>query len=259
MFEKLVKELMKLGLSEYEAKVYSGLLGLGEGTARQVHEASDVPRPRVYDILESLEMKGYVEVWQGYPKSYRAIDPGDLMISLREGLERSIHLATAELNDLSLQAKKRTFPIWHIKGEFGVRNQVRTMIAETNDELLVICTRSSTMRKISKDLVKVAEKAEVRCLLTDGADAFRKAMPGVTIIEPTRFTDPLAKAYFEAYKGKIEKNDERYRPELLMVFDGTRSLLTYQANDEWTVIVFELPLITQLQKSAIVNMMEEGH
>lgn len=256
MFDKLVKELMKLGMSEYEAKAYSGLLGLGEGTARQVHEASGVPRPRVYDVLDTLEKRGYVEVWQGHPKSYRAIDPADLMSSLREELERSIRTATSELNDLSLQAKKRTFPIWHIKGEFGMRNQVRTMIDETQEELIAVCTRSSTVRRISKDLMRASEKAKVQCLIMEGAEAFRKALPGVEIVEANMTNDPLSKAYFDAYKGRVEKNDERCRPDLLMVFDGTRSLLTYQSNDEWTVIVFELSLITQLQRSAILNMMD---
>ena len=58
MLDEMITELIRLGLTEYEARTYAGLVGLGEGTARQVHEACGVPRPRVYDILEDTGEEG---------------------------------------------------------------------------------------------------------------------------------------------------------------------------------------------------------
>ena len=47
------------GLNQYEARVYIALLkrpmGLGE-----VSEAAKIPKPRVYDVVRSLESKGFV-------------------------------------------------------------------------------------------------------------------------------------------------------------------------------------------------------
>ncbi|MCX6668476.1 MAG: TrmB family transcriptional regulator, partial [Methanothrix sp.] len=67
MKDGLVDGLRKLGLTEYEAKTYAALVGLGEATARGVHEKSGVPRTRIYDILRDLEGKGFVEFIHGSP------------------------------------------------------------------------------------------------------------------------------------------------------------------------------------------------
>jgi Sugar-specific transcriptional regulator TrmB len=58
MEESIVVGLKKLGLTEYEARAYAALVGLGEATAREIHEASRVPRTRIYDILRDLGGKG---------------------------------------------------------------------------------------------------------------------------------------------------------------------------------------------------------
>jgi len=54
----MIENLKKLGLSEYEAKVYVTLVGLGKATARE-NEASGVPRTRVYDVIEKLAFQGF--------------------------------------------------------------------------------------------------------------------------------------------------------------------------------------------------------
>ena len=256
MFDTSVKELTKLGMTEYEARAYASLVGLGEGSARQVHEASGVPRPRVYDILESLERKGFVEVWQGQPKSFRAVEPDRLMRILREDLEESMRIASSELSNLSLEAKKRTFPVWHIKGQGSIRDQVRTMMSSTKKEIIIILTRTSTMRSLSKELLTVADRAEVACMVPEGAESLQKVLPGIRVMEPLLAKDPLSKEYRRIFKGKFEAGEEHYRPELLMVVDGLRSLLVYEVNGERTAIVFELPLITQLQRNAMLRLME---
>ncbi|MGB4756722.1 MAG: helix-turn-helix domain-containing protein, partial [Candidatus Methanoculleus thermohydrogenotrophicum] len=58
--DSLIQNLVTLGLTEYEARVYAALVGMGEGTARQIHETSGVPRPRVYDIAEGLAGRGFI-------------------------------------------------------------------------------------------------------------------------------------------------------------------------------------------------------
>lgn len=68
----------------------------------------------MYDVLVLLESKGFVEIWQGKPMYYRAIPPDRLMRLLREDLEESMRVASIDLNDLSLKARQRTFPVWHI-------------------------------------------------------------------------------------------------------------------------------------------------
>lgn len=69
------EHLVQLGLKEYEARVYIALVGLGEANVRRVHEVSGIPRPRVYDVLNALDRKGFVEIRQESPLLYRAVPP----------------------------------------------------------------------------------------------------------------------------------------------------------------------------------------
>ncbi len=50
-----IEALEELGLSNYEAKVFVALQRLGTGTARDIHQATDVPRSQVYGAAESLQ------------------------------------------------------------------------------------------------------------------------------------------------------------------------------------------------------------
>ena len=52
--EDLINSLKDLGLSRYEAKAYIGLTKIITGNADEIAEISNLPRSRVYDILNGL-------------------------------------------------------------------------------------------------------------------------------------------------------------------------------------------------------------
>jgi HTH-type transcriptional regulator, sugar sensing transcriptional regulator len=52
--ESVVEKLQHVGLTEYEAKAYLGLINTHFSTATQVSERSGVPRTKIYSVLESL-------------------------------------------------------------------------------------------------------------------------------------------------------------------------------------------------------------
>jgi sugar-specific transcriptional regulator TrmB len=82
-----MSDLADLGLSSYEEKAYRSLLSLGPATAREVSEAGDVPRGRVYDVLNGLDARGIVRTREGEPTTYAPVDPevaADRLLSARE-------------------------------------------------------------------------------------------------------------------------------------------------------------------------------
>mgnify|MGYP001575302746 FL=1 len=62
-------------LNIYETKVWLALLGKGIASAGEVAEISRVPRSRTYDVLESLEKKGFAIVKLGKPVKYIGVKP----------------------------------------------------------------------------------------------------------------------------------------------------------------------------------------
>ena len=71
----VVDKLLQLGLTEYEAKTYTALLNTHLNTATQASQKSGVPRTRIYQVLESLQRKGWVRVYSGVPLLFKAVEP----------------------------------------------------------------------------------------------------------------------------------------------------------------------------------------
>ena len=84
----LLTDLMRLGFTEYEAKVYLALLRENPATGYQVSKQSGVPRSMVYDALSRLHTRGAVqESIEDRATRYRPIAP-DLLIERQEDEQR---------------------------------------------------------------------------------------------------------------------------------------------------------------------------
>src|SRR3989344_5880885 len=70
-------------LNLYEAKIWTALLSRGVSTAGELADIGNVPRSRAYDILESLEKKGFVVMKLGKPIKYIAVDPKEVVIRVQ--------------------------------------------------------------------------------------------------------------------------------------------------------------------------------
>ena len=75
-------------LNVYETKVWLALLSKGVASAGQVADMSGVPRSRTYDVLESLEKRGFVIQKLGKPIRYLAVKPEIVIEKLKNNTER---------------------------------------------------------------------------------------------------------------------------------------------------------------------------
>ena len=97
--EREVVELLRgYGLCNYEAKAYFTLLAAGESKAGDVARKAGVPQSKVYDILENLRGKGFVEQdSEARPMEYKALplkDTTERVVARRSkeiaGLQKSM-------------------------------------------------------------------------------------------------------------------------------------------------------------------------
>lgn len=68
-------ELRKLGLSEYEIKVYTTLLVEGTLKGGEISRISKVPNGRAYEVLHKLRERGFVQEIRTKPKLFKPVDP----------------------------------------------------------------------------------------------------------------------------------------------------------------------------------------
>ncbi len=86
-------------LNIYEAKIWAALLSRGIASAGELADISGVPRSRCYDVLESLEKKGFIIMKIGKPIKYLAISPEVILDRVKKNLKE-------ECDELALQMEK---------------------------------------------------------------------------------------------------------------------------------------------------------
>ncbi len=86
------------GLNIYESKVWLALLGRNIASAGEIAEMSGVPRSRTYDVLESLEKRGFAIPKLGKPIKYMAVKPTSVLEKLKSKI---IYDAKEKVTNLS--------------------------------------------------------------------------------------------------------------------------------------------------------------
>ena len=152
------------GLNLYEAKIWTALLSRGVSTAGELADIGTVPRSRAYDILESLEKKGFVVMKLGKPIKYIAVDPKEVVERvkklMRETAEDHVknldNLKNTELNkelDLLFNHGIEFVEPTDLSGAIRSRHNIYAHI----DSLIRGAEKSVTLMTTSKGLIRKAE------------------------------------------------------------------------------------------------------
>jgi len=135
------RALQEFGLTDYEIRSYTSLLEIGPATASKLSEASDVPYSKIYEVLGSLEKKGWIEMEHGRPSRYYPKPPSVAMEITKSQLEIALKTNEAqvleELQPLYEKKGVRERPdIWIVRGNFNVLARIRETIERVQKEIL---------------------------------------------------------------------------------------------------------------------------
>lgn len=170
-----VAALKRLGLSEYEAKVFIALQRLGVGTAREIYRLADVPRSQVYGAAESLEERGLLEIKQSKPMEYRPVALDEAEDRLREKFAEHREHAFAYLDDVRQEGQadqEQREDIWTVRGADTIDDRIRHLIEGADDIVIFAVTADSlvddaleatvTARSDEIDVVVMSEDPDAR-------------------------------------------------------------------------------------------------
>ena len=91
MEDKIIQFLRRLGLTDYESKVYLAILLNNCDSASSISKISKVPRTKIYQILDSLAEKKYIEILSGYPLIFTATAISNHFENLKKEFEIQIN------------------------------------------------------------------------------------------------------------------------------------------------------------------------
>lgn len=139
----MLEHLKKLGLTEYEAKVYTALLKLKSATGGQVAKASNVPHGKTYEALHSLAEKGLITILPVEPKVFKLVEPKTGLRNLIDrraaSLEETGKAALEAIEKIEIPAKEEA--IENLEIYSGIEKQFelgKQMIDATKKQLLII-------------------------------------------------------------------------------------------------------------------------
>jgi Cd2+/Zn2+-exporting ATPase len=130
-------KLIKIGFTEYEAKVYLALLTEHPATGYQISKNSGVPRSMVYEVLSRLHNRGAVlETIEDRATYYRPLAPETLISQYEERMQKLFSELRPGLTDL-FQATQDD-RIWTITGKDAVMVYCRQMLQNAENEVYLV-------------------------------------------------------------------------------------------------------------------------
>lgn len=241
-FHRFWRKLQQLGLNAYEARSYLVLVGHPRFKALELAARADVPRQKIYEVLDSLVEKGFALVVQEKTKLFSAVEP-DLAIpayldrrgqQMQHELAEQAWLGDSLVGDLKSaysagQGGRGTLDYLRIVSDpVQTGAQYRRMLADVTAEYLEFSRPPYAVDPLDEELVRQACQRGVRCrlLVEQGTiDAVHRA----------RLSD------YEAAGVEIREADSV--PLKLALFDGRHGMTALMdpvvTKPGWTAIVFD--------------------
>jgi sugar-specific transcriptional regulator TrmB len=204
--EALLKKLRAaFDLNIYEVKIWTALLSRGVATAGELSDTSNVPRSRSYDVLESLEKKGFVVMKLGKPIKYMAIKPEEILRRVKNQI-KNIAEMRADMID-----KVKTDPIFKelellykqgiehvepanlsgaIKGRNNLYDHLSMLINNAQKSILMVTTPEGFIRKAKlfkqkfKKLADKGVKIKIATQVNDEVKKVAKELNGSIQLKP---------------------------------------------------------------------------
>ncbi len=186
-------------LNIYEARIWLALLGSGVATAGKLADISQVPRSRCYDILETLEKKGFILMKIGRPIKYIAVPPEEVMNRVEKSImsdhEGNMNVLT-ELKEsdifreLELLYKAGIEPIEvndlsnTVVGDKNINYFARQMVDKAEQEIHIACGRDSANRIVNSlrsRLLHARKRGVDINLYGPLSESYGKKMKGITL------------------------------------------------------------------------------
>ena len=174
MQRDFLNKLKDFGLNSYEAKLWTALLSRGVSTAGELSDIANVPRSRSYDVLESLEKKGFIVMKLGKPIKYLAVPPQEVLERVKRKIQEDADKQTnlldtlkdstvlnelAKLHTQGIETVEPTDFTGAIKGRNNIYNHLYSMIKDAKHSVTIATTEEGFLRK-AEALKPALQKAQ---------------------------------------------------------------------------------------------------
>ncbi len=176
--EFLSKLRRHFNLNLYEVRVWTALLSRGVSTAGELSEIGGVPRSRAYDVLESLEKKGFVTMKLGKPIKYLAVEPKEVVERVKKLVQKNANESIGKLEELGKSEVLSELERLHtqgidfidatdlsgaVRGKHNLYAHLETMVKSAEKSVTIMTTTKGLQRKADalKPILQKLSKKDV--------------------------------------------------------------------------------------------------
>jgi sugar-specific transcriptional regulator TrmB len=179
MSEKIKAFLRKVGLTDYEVNAYLTLLEKGALTAKQISYGAQIPFSKVYQVLNSLERKGWIEVSRKRPSRFFPKPPEAALKAAKAIVDSEwVQIEKAVVDELmplyeKIKSKEK-YDIWILRGLENIIPKFKEILKNCREELLI------AIPPLRGELLKgflpfihpslIGDKVQARFMVSEGLD-----------------------------------------------------------------------------------------
>lgn len=176
--------LHRLGLTEYESRIYLVLVKKGAIKASELSFFGQIPRAKTYGAINELERKGLVRIIPGRPEVYAAVSPGEILMPVVNKLARELSDTSEIVESLMLtfetnkyarhdDVPKEAEGFWEIQGRQGVFNKITQIISDASKTVNYSTSAPGLVRayKVHCDTLEKVSKKGVRVHVLSPVDS----------------------------------------------------------------------------------------
>jgi sugar-specific transcriptional regulator TrmB len=251
-------ELVELGLTGYEASAYLAMTRRSRATAAEIARLAELPRQRVYDVLDALVSRGLANATPGRPARYTAVPPDDAVATLLathrerlELLERNAAETVARLAPTYHDGRDQVDPLDYIEVY-----REPTMIAKRFTELEAAAEREILVFTKPPYAIPPAQNVA-------GLELLERSIDARSVYERSIYAEP---AHVEAIRKFIAAGEQaRVVDELplkLVLIDERIAVFTLEdpvaGSPGLTIMIVEHAALASLLKLAFESVWERG-
>jgi len=200
--KKFLQDLRKhFRLNIYEVKIWTSLLSRGIASAGELADISGVPRSRCYDVLESLEKKGFIIMKIGKPIKYLAVKPEIILDRVKSNIKEDADEVSSQIESIRDTDEFKELEELHtngvkhvdissisksIVGRTSINRFIKDMISKSKSKVLVVTTpdHSEKMVKLLKGYMPGFAKKGIKAkIFTPYNKALIKKLQNVEHVE----------------------------------------------------------------------------
>lgn len=239
MQDKIIKNLVKYGLSETEARVYSATLALDGENVDKIANSAGVNRTSCYPILERLTKTGLVSSAKKRGKTIFKAAPPEKFFDLLDEKKESVENIMDDLKSL-FEINRGRPDVRYYEGEEGLKTVLNSIINEAK-EMYIFGESESFLKALPGWMdnyvnKRVAKNIRVHIIL--------KATPVAVKAAQKIKQDGKMSKYI-----KIRLLPEAYRTECSSFDVYNNKVALYSFQKPYNAVVIESKIINQLMRT----------